>query len=149
MTHNRFSTRPLFSVPKQEIALNGAQHCQLRPDARLTSHVSFFRTYLPDHYQVFLINDQLYTFENFTLTQQSNHIFRIYPNTYKFSLQTADFDFTEADLEIPPANNFEDHISTLKQINSLQVNQAALQHMTIARDIFARGIFCRLFLPLD
>ena len=71
----------------------------------------------------------MHTFENFTLTRQSNHIFRIYPTTYKFSLQTDEFDFTEADLEIPPANNFEDHISTLQQINSLQDNQAALQRI--------------------
>ena len=80
----RFATRPLFSVPRQEIALNGAQHCQLRPDVRFISHVSFFTTYSPDYYQVFLINNQLYSFENFTLTRQSNFVFRIYPTTYKF-----------------------------------------------------------------
>ena len=76
LPHLRLATlRPLFSVPRQEIALNGGQHCQLRPDARLTSHISFFTTDSPDHYQVFLINDQLCTFKNFTLTRQSNLIF--------------------------------------------------------------------------
>ena len=36
---------------------------------------------------------------------------------------------TEDDFEIPQANNFEDYIWTLQQINSLQDNQAALQRI--------------------
>ena len=45
LANNKFATRPFFSVLRQEIALNGAQHCQIRPDARLTSHLFFFTTF--------------------------------------------------------------------------------------------------------
>ena len=127
MNHSKFATRPLFFVSMQEAGVNGGQHCQLRPDHRLTTRISFTTPYHHNHYQVFNIEKHFYVFENFSLTRQSHQIHKLYPTIYKFPIKSQNFDFTEADLNLPHDNSFDDFISTLQQINILQDNQAIMK----------------------